>query len=178
MKRYSTLFFMLFTTIVLFAQDEAYISEKNNELRINAGSFLTIGFPELSYERILSEEAAIGISMGTSLINEENDENVIFSVLPYYRFYFGEKPTAGIFAEVDGAVYTREEYVYSNRYYSTTPKYRTYIGGGLSLGAKFLTKRKKWTGEVLLGLVRGISTAESNTSNLYGRFGLSLGKRF
>ena len=45
---------------------------------------------------MLNDESGIGISVNFAL---KNDFETRFSLTPYYRFYFGQKPAAGFFVE-------------------------------------------------------------------------------
>lgn len=149
-----------------------------NELKFNAG-YLLLEYAEISYEALLDEESGIGISLGAPLNNEIDYK---FSVIPYYRLYFGGKSAAGFFIEANAALIKQEvrtpdtgfigfifepvEVVESNEF--TT-------GIGLAIGGKFLTKRG-WIGEVFAG--GGRNFINDNASGGYPRLGIKIGKRF
>lgn len=146
-----------------------------NELKLNA-LYLLLGFPELSYERVLDEESALGISVAFSL---EEVFDINFMAIPYYRVYFGNKPAAGFFVEGNGALYSVDyhNHVYHDGYYydeSTSNKFGA--GLGLAVGAKFMSK-SRWIFEVFGGAGRNFINAEE-IGAVYPRFGLTVGKRF
>ena len=50
--------------------------------------------PELSYERLISDNSSVGASVAFSLDKKE-DMDLRFSFTPYYRMFFGQKKAAG-----------------------------------------------------------------------------------
>ena len=68
--------------------DAAY-PKGENELRVNALSFLTVSDINIFYEKILNRSSSFGLSM---FINGGDDVGDIterkFAINPYYRFYF------------------------------------------------------------------------------------------
>ncbi|WZL90644.1 hypothetical protein VS868_07785 [Salinimicrobium sp. 3283s] len=145
-----------------------------NELKLN-GMYLLIGFPELSYERILNDESALGISVNFSI----DDIEIDFMAIPYYRIYFGKKPAAGFFVEGNAAFYVvdDEEYTYYNgSTYEVKTENEIGAGIGLAVGSKFMTE-SGWVFEVFGGAGRNFLGSD-NISVAYPRFGLTVGKRF
>ncbi|WGK64687.1 DUF3575 domain-containing protein [Croceiramulus getboli] len=135
-----------------------------NEFRLNAGS-LVVGFPEVSYERLLNEDSALGISFGFTI---DDDIDLLWMATPFYRFYFGEKPAAGFFLEGNSSLYQVEGNGMNDDYSG--------FGVGLGGGGKFLT-RSGWIGEILLGIGRNFINTD-DISEYYPRVGISIGRRF
>ena len=67
-----------------------------NEFKGNV-LFLVLDACKISYERILNQESSIGITIGKSF-NRANF-NYNYAIEPYYRYYFGKKPTACVFLD-------------------------------------------------------------------------------
>ena len=190
MKNYFFLFTLLLSFSV-FAQDIPTVStfdnSKPNELKLNL--ILTIaGIPEITYERILSEETSAGISVRFST-EPEIDEK--FSIAPYYRFFFGKKQNAtGFFLEGFGILtsYNSKSEIYNQIFDSgflttsfvpSTDKY-TNLGLGFSLGGKWLTK-KGFIFELYTGVARNFSNSALNSkydTQITGRGGITAGYRF
>lgn len=145
----------------------------NHELKLNA-AYLLAGVIEGTYERILGEESAIGVSAGFAL---DDSVDYRFGAIPYYRLYFGKKRAAGFFVEGNAAFYSARSYDYYD-FDSEMFRSNTEFGGGLGLavGGKFIT-RKGWIAEIFLGAGRNFF----NTNQLdvvYPRAGVLIGKRF
>lgn len=155
------LLFAIFSVITLNAQETEKPVSKN-EVKLNLG-YLLLGLPELSYERILNDDSSVGMSVAFSI---DSDVDINYMLTPYYRFFFGKKPSAGFFIEANGAVFSEE-------YYS---KNEVGAGLGVALGGKFISKNN-WTGELLLGAGRTLANSK-NTSEAYPRIGVTIGKRF
>lgn len=146
-----------------------------NELKLN-GIYLLLGFPELSYERILNEEAALGISVAFAI---DDVFEMDFMAIPYYRVYFGKKPAAGFFVEGNAALYVANNYettYYDDYTYEETSKNVFGAGLGLAVGVKFITKRR-WIFEIFGGAGRNFLSADE-VGEVYPRMGLIVGKRF
>jgi hypothetical protein len=162
---------------VSFAQEE---KTSNNELKLNVGYALG-EIPEVSYEYLLSEDAAIGTSI---LFAITDDTDLKFALTPYYRFYFGKKRAAGFFAETFGMINITEDDFISYAYdsppypgysYERNPKNETGFALGIAIGAKFLSKNN-WVFEIYGGVGRNLINNDNYDS--VPRFGLTLGKRF
>jgi hypothetical protein len=151
------------STACVWAQENPTEPTGDNEIKVN-GAYLLGGFAEITYERILGEDSAIGVSMGFAL---DNSIDYRFGVIPYYRLYFGKKKAAGFFVEGNGAFY-------SGRDFSSDTEFGA--GLGLAIGGKFITQ-KGWIAELLIGLGRNfVSNDELN--EIYPRTGILIGKRF
>ncbi|WP_343532217.1 hypothetical protein [Pedobacter sp.] len=157
-------------------------SIKKNEIKLNLLNSI-LGFPEINYERILTEESSVGLSVAFSLGERANIflDNYKFMAVPYYRMFFG-KNTSGFFIEGNAAVVTSDIYLSKTTYNSNTGIYtyerivnnETNIGLGAAVGLKFITK-SNYIGEILGGAGRFFGDAYHK---VYPRIGVSLGKRF
>lgn len=163
MKLHLLVFLFCLSTIT-YSQESKEPESIKNEVKVNA-AYLLGGFPEFSYARILNDESALGISIAFSL---DSDINYNFFITPYYRFYFGKKRAAGFFIEGNTSLFTEESGSGSDEFG---------FGAGFSIGGKLISKSKKWTGELLLGIVRNFVNTDI-ISVAYPRFGVSVGRRF
>jgi hypothetical protein len=193
MKNYFFLFTLLISFSVLAQESTAvatFDNAKPNELKLNLA--LTIaGIPEISYERILSDETSAGISMRFSADDQINEK---FSISPYFRFFFGKKQNAsGFFLEGFGVFssYKATELVYnqyptnninfpfSTSYTPVTEKYSN-VGLGFSIGGKWVTKRG-FIFEIFTGAARNLTNSSLNSfygTQITGRGGITAGYRF
>ena len=69
--------------------------------------------PELSYERLISDNSSLGASVAFSLDKKE-DMDWRFSFTPYYRMFFGQKKAAGFFIEANSIVVNYVDTIYYN----------------------------------------------------------------
>ncbi|MDM9631251.1 DUF3575 domain-containing protein [Robiginitalea aurantiaca] len=157
------IFLIMGQTLSLRAQNDTTNDLGVNELKLNA-AYLLAGFAEISYERILGEDSALGLSLGFAL---DNSIDYRFNAIPYYRLYFGKKKAAGFFAEGNGAFFSER-----------TSRSNTALGAGLGLaiGGKFMTKNQ-WIAELFLGVGRNFVNNDL-LNDVYPRAGISIGKRF
>ncbi|MFY7671352.1 DUF3575 domain-containing protein [Tenacibaculum sp. MEBiC06402] len=178
-----TIMIIAFITSTTYAQDNEKVSEisGNNELKIN-GIYLVAGAAEITYERILSNETAFGVSVAFDV---ESDNFYNFGAFPYYRFYFGKKRAGGFFVEGNGAIlvdeFGKEASLTINGNngslsISDSGDVTTKFGLGIGIGGKFLS-RKGWIGELSMGFGRTFGV-EDDAFKTYGRFGITIGKRF
>lgn len=170
----STLF--VFISVFCYSQENIN-TEIKNELKLNI-PYLLAGAPEITYERILSEDTALGISAAIYL-EEESSYN--FHVMPYYRLYFGKKIASGFFVEGNGALISRDalyfDYDEESDFYDTNiERDQIALGLGLALGVKFMIKQD-WLIEIYGGLGRNFLNNDLLNA-IYGKGGISLGKRF
>lgn len=161
----------LITTLAVICSSLAFSQSENNEFKVNI-LYTAIGMPELSYERLISDNSSLGASVAFSLDKKE-DMDLRLSFTPYYRMFFGQKKAAGFFIEANSIVLNYVDTIYFD---GTSSKYETRTGFGLgaAAGAKFLTKNNL-IGEVYGGVGRVFG---DNSLGAYPRFGITLGKRF
>ena len=169
------------------APKKIYKSNKNpgkNEFKVNA-FYLLLGAAEFSYERVLTEESSVGISVGGSFDKETFDYN--YSVEPFYRYFFGRKPAAGFFIEGFGSINSKDYRYYNNNFDSflsrNVVEQKTHFGLGIGLGGKFITKNNI-VFEIGAGIGRNLTAPSDNYSydgynqKIMGRGGISVGYRF
>ena len=161
----------LITIFAVFCSTLAFSQSEINEFKVNI-LYTAIGMPELSYERLISDNSSLGASVAFSLDKKE-DMDLRFSFTPYYRMFFGQKKAAGFFIEANSIIVKYVDTIYYNE---STNTYETKTGFGLgaAAGAKFLTKNNL-IGEVYGGVGRVFG---DNSLGAYPRFGITLGKRF
>ena len=161
----------LITILAVFCSTLAFSQSEYNEFKVNI-LYTAIGMPELSYERLISDNSSLGASVAFSLDKKE-DMDLRFSFTPYYRMFFGQKKAAGFFIEANSIIVKYVDTIYYNE---STNTYETKTGFGLgaAAGAKFLTKNNL-IGEVYGGVGRVFG---DNSLGAYPRFGITLGKRF
>ena len=177
MKSIAYLFLIsIFIDSSLYAQDSVNFSQDslsysrtplygNDELRINGFYLLALYF-ELSYERILSQKTAAGITAGVFL---PEAPNLAYTIIPYYRFYLGKTRATGFFIDGSSVLIFQESYEINNN------KNVVGLAPMLAIGGKFYTK-DGWIGELLLGggpFINGQFRGEG-----FPRFGVLIGKRF
>lgn len=149
-----------------------------NEIKLNS-FFLLLGVFEPSYERNLSENGSVGISMFIPYDNDV-DWNINYYVSPYYRAFFGKKYAAGFFLEGFGMLNsTINTHVLD--YYNgiVRDENNTNFAVGFGLGSKWYT-RGGFVFEINGGFGRNLFNADAaNNDNLFvGKFGFNLGYRF
>ncbi len=160
MKKIFFTLFILSISLHSFAQENEALSK--HEIKINL-FYTVIGIPEVSYEYALSDESAIGASI---LFRIDQDIDLKFAATPYYRLFFGKKPTAGFFIEGFGMYSVQQSLDYD----STND-----FALGVSVGFKLLTK-KGFIGELYGGGGRNLF-GNHDIDGVF-RFGISIGKRF
>ncbi|MGH1385698.1 hypothetical protein [Kordia sp.] len=159
------LIFALLLSISMNSQENKTGISGKNELKVN-GLNTILGFPEISYERILNDESGLGFSIGFSA---DDSIDYKFGVTPYYRFYFGKKRAAGMFLESSVSLFSAE---------SDKNQNENLFGGGfgIGIGGKFLTNNG-WIGELIVGAGRNFIN-DDGLDSAYPRIGISFGKRF
>ncbi|MGV8812857.1 MAG: DUF3575 domain-containing protein [Gelidibacter sp.] len=181
MKNYVVAFLMLFAVLASQAQNDS-IPKNNfgkNEIKVNA-LFLLLGTFEGSYERNLSENSAIGMSVLIPFEREFIENDINYYVSPYYRVFFGKKYAAGFFLEGFGMLNSIRT---SYRYYIDSGTYHdiestTDFALGLGLGGKWFTKGG-FVFEINGGLGRNLFNAgNDNAVTFVGKLGFNMGYRF
>ncbi|MEM0576265.1 DUF3575 domain-containing protein [Flavobacterium polysaccharolyticum] len=159
------------------AQENEAISFKKNELKGNA-LFLVLGAVEATYERIITNDSGLGISL--FFVSNEDDFDTNFILSPYYRAYFGKKQAAGFFVEGFSSISTGVEnkiyYSDSNGNVDNIDKDRyTDLALGFGIGSKWIHKRG-FVFEINAGIGRNLFS--DNSPEVIGRGGITLGYRF
>jgi hypothetical protein len=174
---------LFIVSISLFAQEN---ETKQHELKINMSNLIGFKWFDVSYERLLNEEASIGVGTLFSLDNKSEglDEYRTFSITPYYRQFFSSKYAQGFFVEAFTMLHSGKDYTY-NSYYEDFPPYGyfenrteekyTDLAVGISVGGKWVTKRG-FVAEVYAGIGRDL--LNQSDIEVVGRGGVSIGYRF
>ena len=160
-----------------YSQEKETASFYKNEIKGNA-LFLVLGAVEVTYEHLLNEDSGFGVSL---FFANKEDFDTNFSLTPYYRAYFGEKPAAGFFVEAFSMVSTGENGSYTGYDYNTDTS--NYVEGekytdfalGFGLGSKWIHSRG-FTFEINAGIGRNL--LGSYSPEIVGRGGITLGYRF
>lgn len=175
--------FLLISSAIVrgWSQDMPNDEQSNNELKLNAFNLIVFSYADLSYERLLNEEASLGVSILFSLGEDDEvlDYYRTFSITPYYRQYFSKQYAEGFFVEGFGMLNSGKDYYYifdeqggSNEYGDTYTDFAL----GISVGGKFVTKRG-FIAEIYTGLGRNL-LGDEFAPEIVGRGGISLGYRF
>lgn len=180
MKNYVLTFLMLCTVLCLNAQDDPITmdNETKNEFKLNA-LFLLLGTFEASYERNLSENSSVGISVLAPFERDYVDTDMNYYVSPYYRVFFGKKYAAGFFLEGFGMLNSiRDSYSYyiDSGVYGNVQN-ATDFALGIGLGGKWFNKGGL-VFEISGGLGRNLFDVSTNDKILVAKLGFNLGYRF
>lgn len=179
MKRTLLVFILMLSTLLVKAQNDSISNNlKKNELKLNTTNLIAFSWLDIGYERVLNEEASIGVNLLVSFNNNEDidlREYRTFSVTPYYRHFFSKKYAQGFFVEGFAMVNaSKNDYFFDSISNQNIQDDKNYVdlALGVSGGAKFVTKRG-FIAEFYFGLGRNLL----GTGNLeiVGRGGISIG---
>ena len=180
MKKSILLLVAVFAMFLGNAQDETINegSQNFNEIKLN-GLYLVLGAFEVTYERTLNEESAVGASLFIPFGNDEDiDFNIDFYFSPYYRLYFGKKYAAGFFIEGFGLL---SSYDNKDIFISNDPSIREdnslAFALGIGVGGKWVTN-SGFIGELSLGIGRNIINADDFVDDVVGKINIGVGYRF
>jgi hypothetical protein len=179
MKKKYLIIPMLFSISVVNAQNDNSQNEKKNELKLNVILPLIGSSVEGTYERNLNSKSSLGVT-GLYAFNDSKNEDMNYSVSPYYRRYFGKKFASGFFAEgfgmlssIDGKkIYTSEDH----SIYTENPDVIDF-SLGIGLGSKWVTK-SGIIFEVNAGWGKLLFNADKTDHTQVARFGFHVGYRF
>ena len=141
-----------------------------NEIKLN-GLYTLAGIEEVAYERLLTKETSVGISVALCI---ESDVQWKWGITPYYRWFFSEKPGEGVFIETHSSVFEAEFDDCWNEDCQTTVK-EIGSGCGFALGYK-MTSSRGWIGELYAGAGRNFLADRAEP--VYPRLGFIVGRRF
>lgn len=160
------------------AQDKTKPSDSSNvsEIKIN-GLLAVVGAMELSYERSINEESAFGVSVLVPY--DSSDTSLNYYVSPYYRWYFGNKYSAGFFLEGFGMLNSEDvvEITVNGNGFNSNLTSRVDFALGIGIGGKWVSKRG-FVGELNLGFGRNLFNSAATGTELVGKIGITLGYRF
>ncbi|WP_299553559.1 hypothetical protein [Seonamhaeicola sp.] len=167
---------LLLLSLPSFSQEKQVSNqslENVSEIKLN-GILLILGVFEPSYEFILNEESAIGISAFLPFDKDVTDE-IKYYISPYYRMYFGNKNNAsGFFGEAFGMLNN------SNREFdlfdTEEDNFKTDFALGFGFGGKWVNKRG-FIFELSMGIGRNLFYNDDDDP-LVGKGGITLGYRF
>lgn len=150
-------------------------AQQKNELKIDLFDALVLRTIDVSYEKILNDEASVGVSVFMNFEDKNKNfrYNEDFQLTPYFRQLFTTNKNFNVYGEVFG----------SFNFASTTPdpvtltsKNYSDFALGLGTGLKRVSKNG-YVIDVNVGLGRNMFNA-SVSRELVSRFGISLGKQF
>ncbi len=180
------LFFLIATVSAQIAESDTL----NNEVRMDAFGVIAFKYIDLSYERLLNEEAAFGVNIQFTLDGQQEDLGYVrqFSITPFYRQYFSKKYAKGFFVEGFATYANVSEYHYDYVYDSVLDSYMdiyeevnfNQFALGISIGGKFVTSRG-FVAEIFAGIGRNLLDTDDENyyrSEIIGRGGIALGYRF
>lgn len=184
MRTVLPILFLIFSSNFIFSQDDqakptdGTNPHGQNELRLNVTNFIILNAFTADYERFLSEESSVGVSLLVGLGNTDDlDLFRNFELTPYYRQFFSKRYARGFFVEGFASVINREETFFTSIDTEDTQS-ETNVALGVSIGGKFLT-RGGFVAEVFLGVGRTLfDNDDFFFDNVIGRGGISLGYRF
>ena len=173
---------LLFSFFVAKAQNknDAIVNpyEKKNEVIVNLIAPLAGGIG-VSYERHLNKKSSLGTSFMYTYDNSK-DEDMNYSISPYYRMYFGKKYASGFFAEGFGMIMS----VDGKKIYDTAQKITftenpdvINFSVGVGLGWKGVTKSGFVYG-ANLGYGKMLFNEDKTDHDIVAKVGLNLGYRF
>ena len=181
MKKNYLIIVLLFSFFAVKAQNDTTINqnENKNEVKLNL-LFPLSGTFEATYERILNKKTSLGISFHTVYDSKKGDEDLNYSISPYYRRYFGKKYASGFFVEgftmlnsTDGKQITD---INGNLTLNEEPDVID-MSLGLGLGGKWVTK-SGFVFEVNAGYGKLLFNADKTDHTIVAKFGFHLGYRF
>lgn len=182
LKISATLLFFLFS-VPLFSQQKSDFSNQSNELKLNLVTS-ALSLPEISYERILTDKIALGVSI-TYSFEKVGLTSLKYSILPYARVYFGQNRASGFYFEVNmlsktwNRITKITDILDSNgkpigQTYTTEPSKNIGFGGAVGYKAHF---GSSWLMDIYVGGGKLTSGALDGFA-AYPRGGISVGKRF
>ena len=152
-----------------------------NEVKLNAVMLLA-GALEPSYERNLSQESSVGMSIYIPFASENIDSDINYYVSPFYRIFFGDKYAAGFFLEGFGMLNSTKgrSVEFTNGFDPIRIEREedvTDFALGFGLGGKWMTKGG-FVFEVNGGVGRNLFNTDRNEYDFVGKLGFNLGYRF
>ena len=180
MKKNYLVIVLLWSCIAMNAQMDTTVNlnEKKNEIKLNAATLL-FGTFEMTYERILNQKSALGISALT-VYSKDNNEDTNFTISPYYRRYFGKKYASGFFLEGFTMLNSTDGKRITDIDGNLTPNEEPDVidmSLGIGFGSKWVTK-SGFIFEANLGWGKLLFNADKTDHDQVAKFGLSAGYRF
>jgi len=180
-KIFLTFLLLILVSNILFSQENNNTpdnsSENFNELKLN-GLFLVLGALEVTYERTINEESALGVNVFVPIDDDVSDE-INYYISPYYRFYFGKKYAAGFYVEGFGMLNSTNPYYFIDELLNLpeTNNSVTDFALGIGIGGKWITN-SGFVGEIGFGVGRNLFNNNGLDYEIIGKGGITLGYRF
>ena len=184
MKNQITILLVL-VSIGLYGQEPEQ-KNKSNEVKINVFNTLIFKSVDVTYEYLLNDASAFGLSFLANLNNDYSNGpsyNEKIAITPYYRHYFSRKYAMGFFMEAFGMFNTQDIetiYYYPNGIEDSSVETDTSnnFALGFALGGKFVSSRG-FIFEFFGGIGRNLFTSNDFISTEFvPRLGINLGYRF
>jgi hypothetical protein len=179
MKKNYLLLIVLFAFYSVNAQNETDPFKKNNEIKLNVLSPLWQSV-QVGYERHLNYISSLGISLYNVFDNTKNEEDLNYSISPYYRRYFGKKYASGWFVEGFGMLTSIDgKKIYASEDHSIYTENSDVIDFALGAGGgwKWVSK-SGFLFEANIGWGKLLFNADKTDHTQVAKFGLSAGYRF
>jgi hypothetical protein len=178
MKKSVLLLLLLCSIFTTHAQDSDEPAKNFNEIKLN-GLYLVLGALDITYERTLNEESAIGADIFIPFDDETVNDDFNFYVSPYYRLYFGKKYASGFFIEGFGLLSSYEQRTvdFSSIDPVINKDNKLALALGIGVGGKWITK-SGFIGELDLGIGRNLINSEDFINEIIGKISIGLGYRF
>ena len=153
--------------------------EKKNEVILDLIGPSLAGGINASYERYINKKSSLGITF-FYIYDNTKEEDMNYSISPYYRRYFGKKYASGFFVEGFGMVHSTD----GKKIYDT-PEKSTFtenpnvinISIGVGFGWKGVTK-SGFTYGANIGMGKTILNADKTDHDHVAKFCLNVGYRF
>lgn len=184
MKKLTLLFLVLFSSIFSYAQSDSLSRLKVNKNEIKFNIFYSIigklEIPEISYERLLEDQASVGIS----LAGRNRAYEIDYMITPHLRYYF-PKTHQTFFLELSVA-YLRSKHELGHDFhggaYEGVPREKMMNNGAIggAIGLKYLFS-KYFSMDMYVGLGRIVNEDKRDSYRpmfAYPRIGIALGPRF
>ena len=165
---------MMILLLVMCCQLYSQTVAEKNEFKLDLAYILAPAL-KVEYERLLSDGTTLGAA---GLYHFDDDYNIKYQILGFYRWYFGKEPISGFFLEanmgISGGYYESWfSYALDGSKEESEESYSA-LGAGIALGWKFVTN----TG-VVLDIFSGIGRMVGDVGpEVYPRWGVCIGKRF
>lgn len=179
MKKNYLMLIVLFAFYSVNAQNEIDPYQKNNEIKLNALASLWQSF-QVGYERHLNHNSSLGLSFLYVLDNTKNEEDLNYSISPYYRKYFGKKYASGWFIEGFGMLTSIDgKKIYISEDHSLYRENPDVIDFALGAGGgwKWVSK-SGFLFEANIGWGKLLFNADKTDHTQAVKFGLNAGYRF
>lgn len=154
-------------------------SNDHNEIRLNVLGLVLPGLVDVTYERIIDDNQAVGLQSSFYIPNEDLGNYLFkYSFSPYYRLYTSSKYSQGFFMQLglNASSALVDVYDYSDLYMLDIRTEDVFLfGPEVGLGGKWVI-RNGLVLELGASLSRNIVNADYREFN--GQYWLSIGKRF